>query len=164
MPATTYSRSAFGCGFLMAALFPFGGYGQDVPRMIDLLHCTPIWVFFDQGSATLSERWRQVIKDRMLADGACNTRPNPSNGMVIVVTGHTAGGADSVPRLGLRRANGVAAYLVDLGYAREDICTRSKESDAPFVLGDLADQQNRRVTLDFMGARFAPDECKRTAN
>jgi outer membrane protein OmpA-like peptidoglycan-associated protein len=112
------------------ALLQAGGCSDDLPPIPTPphIHCLTPVVFFDPGSATFTEDARNHLA-RMLriSGGPCDLRTDPRLGLAIVVTGHAdkSGSEDGNRQLGVQRAKGVAAWLIEFGVAREHICTLS---------------------------------------
>ena len=115
-------------------------------------HCRVPFVFFGLGSADLSQQDRQRLAQmfrRGDRDQVCNIDPDPTNRRVYHVIGYTDTSGSDVAneQLGLRRAQGVADYLVELGVAREYICVRLRGSKSPMILRDGLAPDNRYVEI-----------------
>jgi outer membrane protein OmpA-like peptidoglycan-associated protein len=146
------------------ALLLAGGCSDDLPppQIPCITPCPMTVVFFDRGSATLTDYYRNYLA-RLIqtSDAPCDLKTDPRLGLAIVVSGHAdkSGPEDVNRQLGLQRAKGVAAWLVELGVAREHICTLSKGSEQPIVTADGPEPQNRRVELSNRRMDDRPPGC-----
>lgn len=129
-------------------------------------HCSQPMAFFAPGSATLTERNREMlaglIKTR-LPGQVCVFDPTPTNRYRVYVTGHTdkAGSEARNQQLGMQRAQSVASYLIELGVAREYICVRTAGSANLLVIrGPANEPQNRRVEIHFDWRRTQEEGCR----
>ena len=105
--------------------------------------------FFDPGSADLPQARRKMLADAFRPGEVCAINPDPRRRLVFHVTGHADGSGSEIAneQLGLRRAQNVADYLVELGVAREYICVSSRGSKSLLVKTDGPEPQNRRVEI-----------------
>ncbi len=106
-------------------------------------------LFFDAGSADLSQANRKRLADTIRSGEVCTFNPDPRRRLVFHVIGHTDTSGSDVAnqQLGLRRAQNVADYLIELGVAREYICVSSKGSKSLMMLRDGLAPENRRVEI-----------------
>jgi OOP family OmpA-OmpF porin len=146
------------------ALLLAGGCSDDLPPPPTPFHidCGTPMVFFASGSATLTEYSRNYLARMVQTSAApCGLRTDPRLGLAIVVTGHAdrSGSEDGNRQLGLQRARSVAAWLVELGVAREHICTLSSGSERPIQPADGPERQNRRVDLSYVRMNDRPQGC-----
>jgi outer membrane protein OmpA-like peptidoglycan-associated protein len=121
-----------------------------VPSMPRDPHCSNPMVFFDAGSATLSEAQRKRLTAYVVRDGAvCGINSNPAFKQRLVVIGYTdkTGSEAANEQLGMRRAQHVASGLIELGVSREYLCVGSKGSQSPLVHAAGVEPQNRRVDV-----------------
>ena len=119
-------------------------------------------VFFGPGSADLPQVSRKRLADWLHPGEVCTINPDPTRRLVFHVTGHTDTGGSDVAneQLGLRRAQGVADYLVELGVAREYICVRSKGSKSLLMLRDGLSLENRRVEIAITLLKPGQEPCQ----
>jgi outer membrane protein OmpA-like peptidoglycan-associated protein len=146
------------------ALLLAGGCSDDLspPRIPCITPCGTPMVFFAPGSATLTDYSRNYLA-RLIqtSDEPCRLKTDPRLGLAIVVTGHAdkSGPEDENRQLGLQRAKSVAAWLVELGVAREHVCTLSSGSERPIQPADGPERQNRRVDLSYVRMNDRPQGC-----
>ncbi|MEI7871047.1 MAG: OmpA family protein [Alphaproteobacteria bacterium] len=122
-------------------------------------------VFFYADPAVLSQQERQRLAQiirRGDPDQVCLIDPDPRRRLVFHAIGHTddSGSETANEQLGLRRAQNVADYLVELGVAREYICVSSKGSKFQLVKANGPELQNRRVEIDVTLLKPGKEPCQ----
>ena len=119
--------------------------------------------FFAPGSTSLTDDARKYLARLVVAGNEpCGLNLDPRRTFaVVVVTGHAdkSGHEESNEQLGLQRARSVAAYLVELGAARENLCVLSRGSKRPFIAKDGPEPQNRRVEISVARRDNRPEGC-----
>jgi outer membrane protein OmpA-like peptidoglycan-associated protein len=101
-------------------------------------------VFFDWNRADLTDRARQII-----ADAAQNARSQRTTRIEVAGHADRSGTVQYNQALSRRRAETVAAELVRLGIAREEIVVTALGETQPLVptADDVREPQNRRVEI-----------------
>ena len=118
--------------------------------------------FFGPGSADLSQQGRKWLGEAFSGGGVCSIDPSPTIRRSFHVIGHAdgSGSAAANEQLGLRRAQNVADYLIELGVAREYICVSSKGSKSLLVRLDSPEPQNRRVAVEVTLLKPGQEPCQ----
>jgi OmpA-OmpF porin, OOP family len=126
-------------------------------------HCGPIMVFFfGPGSVSLTDYARSYLARLVTTSNEpCGLNLDPRRTSIAVVTGHAdkSGSEERKEQLGLQRARSVAAYLVELGAARENLCGLSRGSKRYLVAKDGPEPQNRRVEVSVVRRDNRPEGC-----
>ena len=101
-------------------------------------------IFFDWDRADLTERARQII-----TEAAQNARSTGSTRIEVAGHADRSGSAAYNQRLSQRRADAVAAELVNRGISRSDISVSAYGESRPLVptADGVREPQNRRVEI-----------------
>ena len=155
----------FSYGALLAVLPLVAGCADEPPPppLLHLPHCGPIMVFFfGPGSVSLTDYARSYLARLVAASNEpCGLNLDPRRTSVVVVTGHAdkSGSEERNEQRGLQRARSVAAFLVELGAARESLCVLSAGAKRPLVAKDGPEPQNRRVEVSVVPKDNRPEGC-----